>query len=105
MVAAGVGNAKRARKYFDDSLFIQRESQKMKEKLELAMKLTSAKNKFIVGIYFHQQYHSPRCWITPGKSFKVCNRLGSETKKLKAMREQIKLRCLGMGFKEAHQPW
>ena len=69
------------------------------------MKWTAAKKEFIVHIYFHQQYHSPRCWNTPGKEFKEYGRLGSESQKMKSVREQIQLCYLVMGFKQSHKPW
>ena len=100
LVTAVVENAKIARKYFDDALFRQRKSLRLKEELGLSMKWTASKHSFVVGIYLHQQYHPPQCWNTPGKAFKEYEILGSESQKLKIVREQIKIRYLGLGFKK-----
>ena len=105
MVNAGVENSKRAHTYLDDALFRQREYQRLKEELALIMKWTASKNEFIVGIYLHQQYHLSWCWNTPGKAFKEYDILGSESQKMKAVREQIQLYHLGLGFNKAHQLW
>ena len=96
---------KRACTPFDDALFRQYEYRRLKQELSLEIKWTSAKNGFIVGIYFHQEYYSPRCWNTTEKVFKEYDRLGSKSKKLKAAREKIQLRYLGLGFKEEHHQW
>ena len=80
LVNAGVENEKIANKYFDDALFRQCESWRLKEALALAIKWTSAKNEFVVDNFFCQKSH------IPGKSFKEYNILGSEIQKLKAVR-------------------
>ena len=63
------------------------------------MKWTAVKNEFIVVLYFNQKYHSPQCRKIKGKYFKEYDRLGSESKNLKAEREQIQLRYIGTVFK------
>ena len=54
---------------------------------------------------FWEQYHSPRCWTTASMEMSVYNQLKSETARLNAVKEQILIRYLGLGCKDAHHPW
>ena len=53
----------------------------------------------------HQQYKSPCFWCTPKKVFDEFQKLGSESKKKKCVKEQILIVCKGLGITEAHHPW
>ena len=54
---------------------------------------------------FWEQYHSPRCWTTASMAMSVYNQLKSETARLNAVKEQILIRYLGLGWEDAHHPW
>ena len=68
-------------------------------------KLATSKKKFTESTWLHQQKKSPRCWNTRKKALDEFNKLPSHTKQLKYTKEQILIRYLGCGWKEAHHPW
>jgi hypothetical protein len=98
-------NAVKTRKAFDDALEKQRAKARRKEEIRMELGLKVAQSEFIVAIYFHEQYHSPRCWNTVDKATEQYNKLTSRTKKLEAVKEQILIRYLGLGWDKAHHPW
>ncbi len=52
-----------------------------------------------------RQYHSSRCWLTIIKADEIYKKLGSEGKQLKAIKEQLLMRSLGLGWNEAYHAW
>ena len=52
---------------------------------------------------FFEQFHSPRCWKTVAQARGKYNEMTAN--KLEAVKEQILIRYLGLGIKEAHHPW
>ena len=59
----------------------------------------------IDGSYLHQQYNSPRCWLTERQAFDEFEKLSYKKDRLLAVKEQILMRYLGLGWTEAHHPW
>ena len=98
-------NAMKTRQSFDNALQKQRVARQEKEELVMKKKLDRAKEDYIVAMYFYEQYHSPRCWTTVEKAMAEYNELESESKKLKAVKEQILIRYIGLGWDKAHHPW
>ena len=70
---------------------------------KIEKKLQDCKEENIVAIYFFEQFHSPRCWKTVAQARKKYNEMTAN--KLEAVKEQILIRYLGLGIKEAHHPW
>ena len=95
----------KARKAFDDALEKQGEAARRKEEIKLERQLEAAQSEFIVAIYFHEQYNSPHCWRTVDEATAQYNKLTSKAKKLDAVKEQILIRYLGLGWEKAHHPW
>ena len=60
---------------------------------------------FVVAIYFWEQYVSPRCRKTVDKATSIYKKLKTPTAKLRAVKEQILIRYLGLGWIEVHHPW
>ena len=54
---------------------------------------------------FFEQYNSPRCWITVDMAEEEHYRLPNESRRLEAVKEQILIRYLGLGWTAAHHPW
>ena len=52
-----------------------------------------------------EQYHSPQCWKTVEYAQSVYGQLKSETARLNAVKEQILIHYLGLGWECAHHPW
>ena len=63
--------------------------------MTLENKYEDATVDYIVAIYFHEQYHSSE----------FNSDLGSETARLAAVKEQIRIRYLGLGWELAHHDW
>ena len=55
--------------------------------------------------WLHQQFTSPRFWKTPKKAFDEFDKISSENKQKKFVKEQILIIHLGLGFEEAYHPW
>lgn len=105
LVAFGKSHAPAARRQFDSALKEQDDARRRKEEIALERKLNEAQSEFIVAIYFHEQFHSPRCWRTVEEAGENFSALESEGQRLKGVKEQILIRYLGLGWKEAHHPW
>ena len=52
-------------------------------------KLCKAQEELIDAIYFYEQYHSPRCWVTKKKAMQEYRKIKGDAQKLKAVQEQI----------------
>ena len=105
IIQAGKESAGSWRKKFDEALFRQKEASRRKEQIKLEKKLTDAQEDYIVAIYFWEQYHSPRCWKTVEIAKMHFKKLNSETARLVAVKEQILIRYLGLGWVKAHHAW
>ena len=81
-------------------------AKRLRKKSELKDKQTAATlSEFKDASWLHQQHKSPRFWGTPKKAFDEFQKLGSESKKKKCVKEQILIVCRGLGITEAHHPW
>ena len=60
---------------------------------------------YIVAIYFHEQYQSPSCLLTLEVAAEFYSALGSDTARLAAVKEQILVWYLRLGWKLAHNAW
>jgi len=97
--------AANVRKCFDDALHKQKESRQQKEEIARRKKIATCREEYIVAIELWEQYHSPRCWKTVEYAQSVYGQLKSETARLNAVKEQILIRYLGLGWERAHHPW
>ena len=91
---------------FDKAL--QRQRQRKAEKAELIAeeKLEKAEEAYIdASCYDFQQFNSPRCWSTIPKARKEYKKLTTKKDKLYYVKEQIKIRHLGLGWEKAHYAW
>jgi hypothetical protein len=105
LIQTGRKNARTNRKKFDDALAAQYKARQEKEEIKMRLKIDSIESEYIVAIYFHEQYHSPRCWKTVDIAQQEYEKLKSKTKKMEAVKEQILIRLNGLGWEKAHHPW
>mmetsp|Transcript_9817 Transcript_9817/g.20905 ORF Transcript_9817/g.20905 Transcript_9817/m.20905 type:complete len:211 (-) Transcript_9817:255-887(-) len=105
MICFGKQQASSERKRFDDALKAQKEARRKKEEIALQKKLDNSQEEYIIAIYFFEQYHSQRAWTTAEEATNIYSRLPNEAQQLKAVKEQILIRYLGLGWNEAHHPW
>ena len=61
--------------------------------------------KFKDASWLHQQFTSPWFCKTPKKAFEEFEKISSENKQKKFVKEQILIFHLGLGFEEAYHPW
>ena len=104
-ILAAQENAKVDKCRFDVALEKQFESRRRKEEIALEKKYKDASEDHIVAIYFFKQYDSPRCWITKEMTEEFYSDLKYESRRLTAVKEQILIRYLGLGWGDAHHPW
>ena len=76
-----------------------------KEEIGFEKKYEDAIDDYIVAIYSDDKYHSPRCWLTLEVEAEFYSALGSETARLAAVKEQITIRYLGLGWELSHHAW
>ena len=50
-------------------------------------------------------YHSPACWRTKSDAKKTFDKLNSRAARIDAVKEQIRIRVIGFGWKDLHHPW
>ena len=98
-------NAKHNRCRFDVALQNQFDKRRRKEEIAQEKKIAIAEEDYIVAVYCFEQYFSPRCWLTVIRAREVYRDLGSEAARLAAVKEQILIRYLGLGWEEAHHDW
>ena len=55
--------------------------------------------------WLHQKLTSLRFWKNPKKAFDEFEKISSENKQKKFVKEQILIVYLGLGFEEAYYPW
>ena len=67
--------------------------------------IETCREDYIVAIELWEQYNSPQCWKTVEYALSVYEQLKSETARLNAVKEQILICCLGLGWEDAHHPW
>jgi hypothetical protein len=105
LILFGKENASKSRNKFDEALAAQQEASRQKEEIALQKKLDQTQGDYIVAIYFYEQYHLSWCWLTIIKADENYKKLGSDGKQLKAIKERLLMRSLGLGWNEAYHAW
>ena len=105
LVQTGKEMATKWEKNYDVALKRQKAATRRRREIIFEKKLEEAEDDYIVAIYFHEQYNSKRCWDNVEKAKDVYRRLKSESTILAAVKEQILIRYLGLGWTDAHHPW
>lgn len=67
--------------------------------------LESATEEYIDAIYYRTMYDSPARWRTPADVTREVGKLKSKSAKLAALKEQIRIRTLGLGWADLHHAW
>ena len=68
-------------------------------------KLIAAQREYANALTFIEMYHSDACWKTGAVARREYSKLGSKTAKLDAVKEQIRIRVIGFGWKDLSHPW
>ena len=83
----------------------QRAAKKKKQDKLKEMKLEAATAEYVKTLTYLEMFHSPACWKTAKDVRQRFGKLGSETAKRNAVKEQIRIRVLGLQWKDLHTPW
>jgi hypothetical protein len=89
-----------------DDLDKQREAKRKKEEMIKKKSLEKAKKCLVEASYYWEIYHSDVCW--KGKHsivHKMLGRLKSESAKLEALKENIRMQVVGLGWKQFAITW
>jgi hypothetical protein len=89
-----------------DDLDKQREAKRKKEEMIEKKSLDKAKEDLVEASYYWEMFHSEVCW--KGKLSvvtKMLDRLKSETAKMEALKENIRMRVIGLGWKQFGITW
>ena len=64
-----------------------------------------ASESYIDAIYYHEMFHSNACWKTSSMVDRELKKIRSKSAKLNALKENIRMRVLGLGWKDLATPW
>ena len=94
-----------SKRRFENALENQFMKLRRKEEIALENKYEDSIEDYIVAIYFHDKDHSTCCCLTLEVAAGFYSDLGSETTRLAAMKEQILIWYMGLGWELAHHAW
>ena len=101
LIMMAIEEAPATMSYNRQELAKQRECRRLKEEMLREKGLTKAKEDLIEAYYYHRMYHSDACWKgDPKVVAKNLKRLKSDTAKFEALKENIKMRVIGFGWKK-----
>ena len=83
----------------------QREARRRKEELAAEVGRHNATEQYIDKLYYYEMWDSAACWRSAAKAVEELSKLESRTAKLEALKEQIKIRVLGLGWADLSTPW
>ena len=88
-----------------DALDRQQQRKQEKKAALLKERLEAATKAYVDKLYYREMFDSAACW-------KTCKQVDSELKKIKspsgkkeALKDQIKMRVLGLGWEDCHHAW
>ena len=68
-------------------------------------KLIAAQREYASALCFIEMYHSSDGWRTPAQCRSGFKKLTSKTARFEAVKNQIRIRTVGFGWKDLHHPW
>jgi hypothetical protein len=83
----------------------QQDAKKKKQDFLRHKKLIAIQNEYANALTFIDMYHSPACWSTKSDAKKAFDKLNSRAARMDAVKEQIRIRVIGFGWKDLHHPW
>ena len=82
-----------------------RKEKRRKEELLKENENKKASEKFIDALYYYEMYFSPACWKTAKIVDREMQKLTSKSAKLNALKENIRIRVIGLGWGEFAASW
>ena len=83
----------------------QREKKREKEDMLRSKRLLNATKTYIDKLYYRDKYDSPACWKTPRIIDTELKKLKSDTARREELKEQIRIRWLGLGWIDCQHAW
>ena len=83
----------------------QREARRRKEELAAEVGRHNATEQYIDRLYYYEMWGAPACWKTASKADTELTKLESRSAKLAALKEQIRIRVLGLGWSDLSTAW
>jgi hypothetical protein len=83
----------------------QREAKKQKQEFLRQKKMIAMQKEYVNALTYIDMFHSPACWKTVAEAKRLFRSLSSNASKLEAVKEQIRIRVVGFGWKDLHHPW
>ena len=69
------------------------------------MKLVAAQREYATALTYLDMFHSPACWSEVVQCRTEFAALGSKTARLSAVKEQLRMRTIGLGWMDLHHAW
>ena len=98
-------DAPAARMHDRSCLLKQRAEKRMKQEILRKQGMNKSSEAFIDSLYYFEMYSSLSCWKTTSEVNRELKRLKSNTSKLNALKENIRIRVLGLGWTDLSTPW
>ena len=95
----------KVRKYDATALEQQRAAKEKKEQLLIKRGFEKASEAYIDGIYYYEMFNSQACWRTSAEVDRQIKKLKSKSAKLNGLKENIRMRVLGLGWKDLAIAW
>ncbi len=83
----------------------QRESKQKKQDLLRNKKILAVQKEYSNALTYIDMFHSPACWRTKNDAQKAFESLRSKAARMEAIKEQIRIRVIGFGWKDHHHAW
>ena len=83
----------------------QREAKRVKQEQLRKKKMLAMQTEYAHALTYIDMFNSVACWRTKSIATTEFGKIQSKTAKLDAVKEQIRIRVLGFGWKDLHHPW
>ena len=83
----------------------QRDAKRKKEKIAHELGMKNVTEQYIDSLYYNDKYGSSACWMKVSDVDKELKKLKSKSAKLWALKENIRIRVIGLGWNEFSHPW
>ena len=87
------------------ALLKQRQEKQRKEELMHEKCMKKASESFIDALYYHEMFGSAACWMTVSSVDRELRKLQSKSSKITALKDNIRIRVLGLGWIDLATPW
>ena len=83
----------------------QKEKKRQKKETLIKKRLDVATKSYIDKLHYREMHDSPACWKDCRQVDAELKKLKSESAKKEALKDQIRIRVLGLGWDDCHHPW